>query len=194
MEVDLGVGQHRVGLLTRPVLEQLQLGLAHDQRDHDLDDRVAALLLARDRGLHQRAHLHAVEAGLQNAEAHAARAQHRVRLPPELGRAQQLRLRVAEPFLRLLDEQLLDVGEELVQRGVEQPHRDRQAVHRLEDPDEVGLLLRAQLLECGVFVGGVVGEDHALHDREPVAEEHVLGAAEADALRAELPRALRVFG
>ena len=92
------------------------------------------------------------------------------------------------PVLGLLDDQLLVIGQELVQRRVEQAHRDRQAVHRLEDAVEVGFLLRAQLLERGVFVGVVVGEDHALHDREPVAEEHVLGAAQADALGAELAR------
>ena len=44
----------------------------------------------------------------------------------------------------------------------------------------------------------VVGEDHLLHDRQPLlAEEHVLGAAEADALGAELAGArgvLRVVG
>ena len=61
-------------------------------------------------------------------------------------------------------------------------------------PDEVFLLLRAQLLERGAFLVGRVGEDHALHDREPVAEEHVLGAAQADAFGAELARLLRVLG
>ena len=39
-----------------------------------------------------------------------------------------------------------------MQRRVEQPHRDRQPVHRLEDADEVGLLLRAELLERGVLL------------------------------------------
>ena len=41
----------------------------------------------------------------------------------------------------------------------------------------------------------VLGQDHLLHDRQPlVAEEHVLGAAEADALGAELARAGGVLG
>ena len=44
-------------------------------------------------------------------------------------------------------------------------------------------------------VGGVVGHDHALHDRQAVVPlEHVLGAAEADALGAELPGAGGVLG
>src|SRR2546430_5084850 len=63
-----------------------------DQRDHDLDDRVAARALAGDRGLHERAHLHAVQAGLDDAEAAPAGAEHGVRLAPQLGRAQQLEL------------------------------------------------------------------------------------------------------
>ena len=42
-------------------------------------------------------------------------------------------------------------------------------------------------------VGG--GEDHAAHDRQAVlAEEHVLGAAQADALGAEAARALAASG
>ena len=64
-----------------------------------------------------------------------------------------------------------------------------QPVHRLEDLLEVGLLRDAQLLERGGFLLRRVGEDHLAHDREPVGgEEHVLGAAQADALGAERTR------
>ena len=39
----------------------------------------------------------------------------------------------------------------------------------------------------GLLLVGRVGEDHRPHDRQPVlAEEHVLGAAQADALGAEV--------
>ena len=48
------LGEHRVGFVAHPAVEQRELGLAHDQRDHDLDMRVAAGLLALDRGLHER--------------------------------------------------------------------------------------------------------------------------------------------
>ena len=42
--------------------------------------------------------------------------------------------------------------------------------------------------------GDRVGHDHALHDRQPLGlEEHVLGAAQADALRAVLPGPLGVL-
>ena len=87
-------------------------------------------------------------------------------------------------------QQLLDVGEELVQRRVEQADGDGQAVHRLEDALEVGALELLELVERGLLLGGVVGEDEPLHERQPVAEEHVLGAAQADALGAELARHL----
>ena len=61
-----------------------------------------------------------------------------------------------------------------------------QPVHRLEDLLEVGLLDLAQLLERGGLLRRRLGQDHAAHDRQAVlAEEHVLGAAQADALGAE---------
>ncbi len=120
--------------------------------------------------------------------------EHRVRLPPQLRRLQQLLFDGGESTGRLLDEQLFVVREELVQWRVEETHRDGETVHRLEDADEVGLLLRPQLFQRAVFVVGRVGEDHALHDRKPVAEEHVLGAAETDAFGAELARLGRVLG
>ena len=69
------------------------------------------------------------------------------------------------------------------------------AVHRLEDAVEVVALQRQQLVERLAPIGLVVGEDHLLHDRDaPFAEEHVLGAAQADAARAEGVRELRLIG
>ena len=60
------------------------------------------------------------------------------------------------------------------------------AVHRLEHAVEVVALQRQQLVERRAAIGFVVGQDHPLHDRDAaLAEEHVLGAAQADAARAE---------
>ncbi len=81
-----------------------------------------------------------------------------------------------------------------MQRRIEQPNRHGQARHRLEDALEVALLERQQLVERGAAAGFAVGEDHLLHDRQTVAEEHVLGAAEPDALGAELPGARCILG
>ncbi len=80
-----------------------------------------------------------------------------------------------------------------MERRVEQADRHRQAAHRLEDPVEVGLLERQQPVESRAAPGLGVREDHLLHHGQPLdAEEHVLGAAEADPLRAELTGADRI--
>ena len=96
-----------------------------------------------------------------------------------------------------LDPRALDLGsicarrEELVQRRVEQADRHRQALHRLEQALEVALLERQQLLEALAPLLGRRGQDHRDHLLVAlVAEEHVLGAAQADPLGAELARAL----
>jgi hypothetical protein len=83
-----------------------------------------------------------------------------------------------------------------VQRRIEQANRHRQPLHRGEDADEVLALVRQQLrAPSRVFAGGGVGQDHLAHRADAIAfEEHVLGAAEADALGAELARPLGVFG
>ena len=79
------------------------------------------------------------------------------------------------------------VREELVERRIEQADGHRQAVHRLEDADEVLLLVGLEGREGLLPPLLVVGEDHLPHVDDPLAlEEHVLGAAEADALGAEL--------
>ena len=82
--------------------------------------------------------------------------------------------------------------EELVQRRVEQAHGDRLPVHRLEDADEVVALEAASSCSAACSSLIVLGEDEPLHQRQAVAEEHVLGTAQADALGAEVAGHLRV--
>ena len=85
------------------------------------------------------------------------------------------------------------LGQELVQRRVEQPDGDRVALHGAEDGLEVAALHRQQLGQRPLPPGRVLGDDHLPHGDEPVAvEEHVLGAAEADALGAEVAAPVRV--
>ena len=82
-----------------------------------------------------------------------------------------------------------------MQRRVEQPNRHREPGHGGEDALEVLLLERKQALErlAPLFLGG--GHDHGAHERQALLRhEHVLGAAEADALGTELPRLGRVLG
>ncbi len=73
-----------------------------------------------------------------------------------------------------------------MQRRVEQAHRHRQPVHGGEDGDEVLPLDPAQLLERVGLLGRRLGQDHPAHHGQAVlAQEHVLGAAQADALGPE---------
>ena len=76
-----------------------------------------------------------------------------------------------------------------MQRRIEQPDRDGQAGHRLEDAFEILLLEREQPFEHPTALVLGRGEDHLPHDREALlGHEHVLGPAEADPLGTELPR------
>jgi hypothetical protein len=91
---------------------------------------------------------------------------------------------------------LLLVGQELVQRRVEQADGHRQAGHRLEDALEVACW-NGRILER-FLAGFLVVASARIISRmrsDPVAlEEHVLGAAEADALGAELAGAFASRG
>ena len=69
-----------------------------------------------------------------------------------------------------------------MQGRVEQADRDRQAVHRLEDADEVGSLQGKQCCQRRSALGHRVGQDEPLDQPPALAEEHVLGPAQADAL------------
>ena len=83
--------------------------------------------------------------------------------------------------------------QEFVQRRIEQADGDRQAGHDLEQLDEVLALHRLDLGQRRAAALLVVGQDHLAHGHDAVAlEEHVLGAAEADALGAELARLGRI--
>ena len=90
------------------------------------------------------------------------------------------------------------VRQELVQRRVEQPDGHRKTIHGLEDPLEVGPLHGKQLVERAAAPGLIVRHDHLAHRRDALTlEEHVLRAAQADALGAEasrLPRVVRRVG
>ena len=176
-------------LLGRDALGQLsqarELLAEADERVHDLDERRVARALSDGSGRpHDRAHLHLVDLGPLQAEPAAARAEHRIRL-----------VQLGDPLAHVVRGRFLEGGQELVQRRVEQPDRHREARHRLEDPLEVGLLDRQELVERDTPGRLVARHDHLLHDREPVlGHEHVLGATEADALRSELARLRGVLG
>ena len=174
--------------------EEDELLLGADERVHDLGTRVDLLAAALDRGLDDGADLHLEDLGVRDRQAATAVTEHRVRLVELRDAALDLLERQAH-LARELGLLLLVVRNELVERRIEQAHRDGQPVHRREDADEVGALERQQLRKRLLARLGGLGEDHlADRGRAVAAEEHVLGAAEADADRAELTRAARVLG
>jgi len=74
-----------------------------------------------------------------------------------------------------------------VQRRIKQTNCDRQAFHRFQDPDEIATLKRQKSRQRLCALGHSGCHNHVMHDWKPLGlHEHVLGAAESDALRAEL--------
>ncbi len=156
-----------------------------DERMHDLDEwRIARPVVYGTRGAHDRAHLHLVDLRELQAEPAASRPEHRVRL-----------VQLADAVAHGIRRRLLERREELVERRIEQADRHGQPRHRLEDPLEVALLHREEPVEDRATLLLVAREDHLADDREPLLpHEHVLGPAEADALRTELARLHSVLG
>ena len=175
-------------------LHQLQLALRRDERDHDFRDGRVAPGRDVERGLEDRARLHLIDLGIGDAQPAAAMAEHRIELV-QLGGAAAQRLDLQPGRGGDIGEFAFLVRQELVQRRVEQADGDGQPRHHLEDRGEVAALLGQQLVErdpAALFVGR---EDHLAHrgDARGV-EEHMLGAAQADPLRAELTRGAGVVG
>ena len=154
----------------------------------------AASKMARD--------LHLGDLGEGDAEAAAAQAEHGVHLvqllDPRQQRAQFLELGRAGLGVfevRDLDQQILALGQELVQRRIEQADGHRQRLHGFEEAHKVGALHGQQLLEGFAAILLVVGQDHGAHVVDAVlGKEHVLGAAQADAFGAEEASLLGVAG
>ena len=131
--------EHRSGdpLDQRP--DDPKLGLGRDQRHHDLGDRRvarAALLRDRNRGLEDRPRLHLVNLGIGDSEPAAAMAEHRVELVKLLDPARE---QIGRDPDRRGDVLMLAgiLGQEFVERRVEQSDRDRQARHDPENLLEV---------------------------------------------------------
>ena len=179
----LDLGQH----LRRRLPGDLHLLHRRGQRDHDLRLRVLARLLQLGRGVRDRADLHVQQPGDDQDEPDAAQAQHGVLLVQAAHRVEQLAVLLGGLVARQrhLDRQVGEVGQELVQRRVDQPDGHRQAVHRVEDLHEVAALQRLERVQRGLPARLVLGQDEPLDELAALAEEHVLGADQADPAGAE---------
>ena len=174
--VDLGAGD-------------LQLLLHADQRDHDLRLRcLAGLLGDGDRAFENGAGLHLVDFRIGDAQAAAAMPEHRVGFREFLGALADggdVGAEAVGDFLHFL----VGVRQEFMQRRVEQPDRHRQPGHDGEQLAEILPLERQQPRQGGAAAGFAVGDDHLPHRQDPFrVEEHVFGAAQADALGAKFAR------
>ena len=89
------------------------------------------------------ARLHLGDFRIGNREAAAAEAQHRIELGEIAGAIGEL-ARIGVHRTRDFLDLGLGVRQELVQRRIEQADRDRQALHDLEQLDEIGALHRQQ--------------------------------------------------
>src|SRR5438132_6774982 len=64
-----------------------------------------------------------------------------------------------------------------------------ESIHRPENADKIRSLHGLQLLKRGPAIFLVAGQNHGPHVLDPVlAEKHVLGSAEPDALGTKIPR------
>ena len=194
-----GLVLHLAGDVHDLLLDQVELPDRRDQRDHDLRPRVAAGLLAGDRGLEDRPGLHREQAGDHDAEPDAAQPEHRVLLVQPLDRGEQLAL----PLLRgargrrpsaIATESSVRSGRNscsggsisrIVTGSPSIASRISSKSSRCSGQQRVERLLLPLL---------VVGDDQVLDQLAPLAEEHVLGAAQPDALGAEPPGAGGVLG
>ena len=170
-----------------------------NQRDHDLGLGIEAFLLELGSSGRNSAHLHLGKDGIHDAQTAAAQAQHRVLLSHGVDLVHELTLRC--DFLRV-GASGLHAGdfhiegtralEELMQGRVEQANDNRQAVHSLEHAVEVARLSLEQLLDGFLANLFVLVQDEGLNDLLALAQEHMLGAVEANALGAEVAGKLRV--
>ena len=106
-----------------------------DERNHDFEVRIAALVLDRNRGFEDGARLHLGDLGEGDAEAAATQAEHGVHLVQFFHASQQRtqflqlgRAGLGVFEVRDLNQQVFALGQELVQRRIEQADGDRAAI------------------------------------------------------------------
>ena len=148
-------------------------------------------LLARDRGFDDRLRLHAVEAGLDDAEPTPPRAEHRVRLAPLLrGGEEHAAFGVELALARRCTSSSSTSGRNSCSGGSSSRMVTGRPSIASKMPSKSERCSFSSSSSAAFSSASVGGEDEPLHERQAVAEEHVLGAAQADALGAEAPRDL----
>ena len=170
--------------------DRLQLLHGADQRHHDLRPRVLASLLELGGGLGDRPDLHREQAGDDQAEPHAPQAQHRVGLVQP--RARRRAVRAARPGSSPLALATATLTASSVRSG--RNSCSGGSIRRtVTGSPSIAVKISTKSARwsgssassAACLVSWVLGQDQPLDQLAPVAEEHVLGTAQADALGAE---------
>ena len=194
-ELHVAAPHRLLGDLANQILLGFHLRHHPHQRDHDFRHDLLALACHLAGRFQDGAGLHAGDLRHRDAEPAASQAQHGIELmellhssqePPFLLHPRRVSANELQP--RDLHHQLFPFGQEFMERGVEQTNRHGEAFHLTVQPDEVLLLQREQLRQVALALFPRAGQDHVLHDRDPIlGKEHMLGPAEPDPLGPEAP-------
>ena len=152
-------------LVKHPAPDQLQLGRRGHQRKHHRRMRMGPGLPQVSHGGQQRTCLHPVQALAHHRQTDATLAQHRI----------------------VFGAQRRIPTEELVQGCIKESDGDRQGRHCLQHRSEVDALHGTQFLQRRRLLVRVRRQQEPSDQRQAVAQEHVLGATQADSLGAEGP-------
>ena len=196
LELDARLRDGLVRRLDDDVLDELHFLDFARERDHDLGNDVPLGMTALDgdRCLDDGVGLHDRDLGIGDGKAAAAVTHHGVELVEIGDDLLDLRDRLALRLCERLDVGFLG-GNELVKRRIEETDGDGIAAERLEETLEVCLLHGLDLGERRFALLDRLGADHFTEGLDAaLAEEHVLGTAETDALCAEGSCLLCILG
>ena len=172
-----------------------------NERNHDLGARVDAFLDEAGSSRGDGANLHERQIAKDDRQAHTAQAEHRVGLDHAVDTTQagaqdgKLFLAGASGFLLGDgDLKLARIIQELMKRRIEQANDHIATGHGLKHRQEV-LGLNLEQVGQGLLLHGlIVRKDKALDDVLAIAQEHVLGAAQANSLGAKLECECSILG
>ena len=177
-------------------LLEAELAGGDGDRDHDFGLRMHAFLDEFGRSLEDSPVLGFGDERIGDVETHSAVTHHRVHLVEFLAAVVDF-LNAHTKLLGEFGALVFSLGNEFVERRVEQAEHHRLAVHNLEGALHTGLHEGQEFVKgsTALFLG--LGEDHAakLHQRHfaVAAVEHMLDTEQADTFGAELKSLLGVF-
>ena len=188
LDLHIAGGDFSIGCFHNNLLDELQFLFLADQRNHDFGTNrpVGMRFLRVDGSADNGPGLHLCDFRISNSQAAAAVAHHGIEF-------MQGSDDVLDGFHALalgLGQQrnfLLRGGNELMQRRIQEPDADRAAFQRFIELFKVALLIRQDFIQRSFAFFHCVGADHLAESGDAVAvKEHVLGAGQTDALRAQL--------